>query len=602
VKSQVLLLQCVLEDSGTRCCTSTTQDFNTVLSRVGNEGFSFLTITLPQFGKDFETSLALGVVTSASFIGFKRIKEGCLPRFLSGFTSLIFDPASGRLLDEPSIAAIQCVRQISYLFSKVDLPCSDARNKAAFRKFIECEQDIREVDKTMDHDEIYRVQRLAMLLFGSVISKVDKEIYQSELIPRHGPGATADRIRGNAKYNLKSWTTRLDEVFDHSEYLYPSVSHFLESDPVDILEPGQEVPVRVVTVPKTLKTPRIIAIEPACMQYMQQSIMMPLVKYLERDDNPSRYFIGFSSQEPNQLMARTGSKYGTLATLDLSEASDRVSNQLVRALFSPYSWFSRGLDATRSRKADVPGYGVQRLAKFASMGSALCFPIEAMVFTAIVFRGIEKVLNRPLGQRDLINYVGKVRVYGDDIIVPVDCALSVVSTLEDFGLRVNLNKSFWTGKFRESCGKEYFNGFDVSVVKSRDVLPSRRRHVPEIVSAVSLRNQLSAACYERATEYLDGHIERFIPLPYVLPTSQGLGKHNLHGSYDTGRTCLYLQKPLVKAAVHTSRSPLDHLEGPGALLKWFLKQGDKPFADRDHLERAGRAESSTLKLRWVSPL
>jgi hypothetical protein len=561
-----------------------------------------LTITLPQFGKDFEKSLDLGAVTSASFIGYKRIKEGCLPRFLSGFTSLIFDPASGRLLDEPSLEAIRCVRQISNLFGKVDLPCSDARDKAAFRKFIECEQDVKASDDSMDLEELYRVQRIAMMLFGSVISEIDRKIYQSELIPKHGPGATADRIRGNAKYNLRSWTTRLDEVFDHSEYLFPSVSHFLQSDPVDILEPGQELPVRVITVPKTLKTPRIIAIEPACMQYMQQAIMMPLVKGLEGDNCPARHFIGFRQQLPNQEMARRGSIDGSLATLDLSEASDRVSNQLVRGLFAPFFWFSRGLDVTRSRKADVPGYGVQRLAKYASMGSALCFPIEAMVFTALVFRGIEKVLNRPLDPRDLESYVGSVRVYGDDLIVPVDCASSVVTTLEDFGLRVNVNKSFWTGKFRESCGKEYYDGFDVTSVKVRRILPTRRGHVPEIVSAVSLRNQLSAACYQRATDMLDRHIERFIPLPYVLPTSQGLGKHDLCGSYDTTRTCKYLQRPLVKAAVVTTKSPLDFLDGPGALLKWFLKQGDNPFVDRDHLERAGRAESATLKLRWVSPV
>jgi hypothetical protein len=393
----------------------------------------------------------------------------------------------------------------------------------------------------------------------------------------------------------------LQEVFEESEYLFPSVSHFLESPPTELIEPGAEMPVRVITVPKTLKSPRIIAIEPAVMQYMQQAILRELVPLLERSDNLCSNFIGFTDQTPNQEMAREGSLTGELATLDLSEASDRVSNQLVRCLFSPFTWFSRGLDATRSRKADVPGHGVIRLAKFASMGSALCFPIEAMVFVTLVFYGIEKVLRRPLTNKDLLDFVGKVRVYGDDIIVPVDYVHSVVSTLQDFGLVVNENKSFWTGKFRESCGKEYYDGHDVSIVKVRHLLPSRRSDVPEIISTVSLRNQLNAACAWETVEYLDRHLERFIPLPHVLPSSQGLGRHDLSGSYDTDRTCPNLQKPLVKAAVVVARPPVSSLDGPGALLKWFLNCGDEPL-DKDHLERYGRPDTVYIKYRWVSPV
>jgi hypothetical protein len=558
-----------------------------------------LTITLPNFGSDFEKSLDLGEVAQSSFAGFA--KNGRLPKFLSGFTSLVFDTASGRLLDEPSIDAIHSIRQLSRLFGKVDLPCSDARVTAAIDKYVECEKQVKEADRSMDYDEFTHLQRVALLLFGnSVLAPMDRKIYEDGLLPKHGPGATADKLSGNAKWNLRMWTERLDTLFDHSNYLYPSVSHFLESEPLDLLEPGQELPVRVITVPKTLKTPRIIAIEPTCMMFMQQALLRELVKLLETSDSVSR-FIGFSDQTPNQHLAREGSLSGDLATLDLSEASDRVSNQLVRGLFASYPWFSKALDVTRSRKADVPGYGVLRLAKYASMGSALCFPIEAMVFTTIVFRGIEKVLNRPLVPSDLPKFEGRVRVYGDDIIVPVDCAASVVATLEDFGLRVNADKSFWTGRFRESCGKEYYHGHDVSIVKVRRVLPTHRKHVSEIVSAVSLRNQLAGYGMERATEFLDSLIERFIPFPRVLPTSPGLGKHDLSGIYDVQRECFFLQRPLVRAAVVKSRIPSDPLEGPGALLKWFLKQGDKPFADRDHLTRAGRAESVDIKLGWVSP-
>ena len=599
VKSHMQLLQCVLADAGTWCDTSTSLDLKKIKARVKNEGLSFLTITLPQFGKDFEKSLDQRQVARQSFEGFR--KTGYLPRFLSGFTSLVFDASSGRLLDDPSIDAIRSIRQICNLFGKTYLPCSDARTKAAFDAFIKCERELKDRDRFVDHEDLLQAQRIAMLLFGDPIAVVDRRIYEGNLLPKHGPGSTADKLRGNAKWNLRSWTTRLQEVFEHSEYLFPSVSHFLESPPIEFTEPEAEIPVKVITVPKTLKTPRIIAIEPTVMQYMQQAILRELVKELEATNHVSSHFVGFTDQIPNQEMAREGSLKGNLATLDMSEASDRVSNQHVRALFAPYFWFSRGLDATRSRKADVPGYGVIRLSKFASMGSALCFPVEAMVFCTLVFYGIQKTLRRPLAKEDLKDFFGKVRVYGDDIIVPVDCVESVVSTLQDFGLVVNENKSFWTGKFRESCGKEYYAGHDVSVVKVRRLLPNRRSDVPEIISAVSLRNQLNTACAWKTVEFLDRRIERFIPLPYVLPSSQGLGRHDGCGSYDSQRTCPNLQRPLVKAAVVVARPPISHLDGPGALLKWFLKEGDEPF-DVNHLERYGRDQAVHIKLGWVSPV
>jgi hypothetical protein len=601
MKSHMQLLQSVLADcsNNTQGCASTIRDFKTITERVKHEGLSFLTITLPQFGKDFEKSLDQGVIAQSSFASFA--KNGRLPKFLSGFVSLVFNSGDGLLVDDPSIDAIRSVRQITNLFGKTYLPCSDAREFAAFRKFIEIENQMKESDQSIDYDELRRCQRIAMLVFGDALSVVDRKIFEGNLIPKHGPGATADRLRGNSKYDLRMWTERLQEVFEHSEYLFPSVSHFLESQPLHLVDPGSELPVRVITVPKTLKTPRIIAIEPAVMQYMQQAILRELVFELERPDNLSSSFLGFTHQEPNQQMACEGSLTGSLATLDLSEASDRVSNQHVRYLFAPFFWFSRGLDVTRSRKADVPGFGVIRLSKFASMGSALCFPIEAMVFLTIVLRGIEKELSRPLTVRDLHDLVGKVRVYGDDIIIPVDYVQSVVSTLHDFGHVVNENKSFWTGRFRESCGKEFYAGHDVSVVKARRLLPSRRSDVPEIVSAVSLRNQLNAACAWETVEYLDRHIERFIPLPYVLSTSQGLGRLDLFGSYDSSRSCPNLQRPLVKAAVVVGRPPYNLLEGPGALLKWFLLKDSKEPLSVDHLERYGRPDAVYLKHRWVSP-
>jgi len=611
MKSLMCLLREVLADAGTWCRVSTTLDCKTVERRVEEEGLPFLGITLPTFGKDLEKGLDQGYVDRQLFSGFARSKgSGELPVFLQGFLGLIFDPTSGRLLDEPSVLAIQAVRQITLMWAKMyvapeDLPEGRARRMMhrreaeAIRKYVQCEQEVREYDTLRTEQNIAQFERVGMLLWADVLQQVDEDIYYGRLVPKHGPGATADRLVGNHKYEQAEWTSRLEAVLPSLEHLLPSPSYRKELDRVDYLEPGAERPVKVITVPKTLKTPRIIAVEPACMQYTQQAILESLVGHLEGLDNPIRWLIGFQDQEPNRRMALEGSLYGDLATLDLSEASDRVSNQLVRSLVARFPNVGQGLDATRSRKADVPGVGVVRLAKFASMGSALCFPIEAMVFATIICCGIEDALNRQLTKRDLYGLRRRVRVYGDDIIVPADYAVTVVGKLEAFGLQVNTNKSFWTGKFRESCGREYYEGHDVSIVKVRSMLPSRRSDTPELLSTVSLRNQLYKAGYWKSCAFIDALIRDLrIPFPRVGEESPVLGRHSFLG-YETQKICPDTHNPLVKGYVVSAKAPPSHLEGPGALVKWYLKRGVDPFEDKDHLERSGRPRTVSTKPRWA---
>jgi len=580
-------------------------DIKTVQVRVEHEGLSFLTITLPDFGKDFHKSLEQGSVDSSLFKAFSRKREAPgdigLPRFLGGFLSRVFDGRSGLLLADPDVTAIFAIRQLSLLFSKILLPCSDARVRRAMSEFVECEQDVRKNDAGLTDADLATFARVSSLLFADVWSRVDLAIYSGNIVPRHGPGSTSDKLRGNAKYNLSTWTDRLEEIFLAGEFLLPSWSYYDHYRDIDILEPGQELPVKVIPVPKTLKTPRIIAMEPTCMQYVQQGILERLLESIGESPLLGS-MIGFRDQEINQLLAREGSLTGELATLDLSEASDRVSNQLVRTMLRNHPWSFQGVDACRSRKADVPGHGVIRLAKFAPMGSALCFPIEAMVFLTCVFVGVEQELNRPLTRRDVKSLASRVRVYGDDIIVPSRYVRSAVGALERFGARVNLGKSYVNGKFRESCGKEYFNGLDVSIVKVRQPLPTQQKCVTEINSTVSLRNQFYNSGLVRTAEWLDAVIGKYLKyFPNVLPESPVLGREEF-GFVTAERSHPHLQSPLVRGYVMSHVIPSDPLDGHGALLKYFLKRGEQPFADGSHLERAGRPQAVNIRLRWASPL
>jgi len=521
------------------------------------------------------------------------------------------------------------------MFGKMQLECSPARKAAAMRGYIECEQDVRHFDTQLNESDLEEFRAMSELLFGHLFERVNREIYFNRLVPKHGPGSTADGLTGNRKFNQRTWTSRLESVFPARSYLIPNWRFTHVLDEVNVLEPGVEEPVKVTLVPKTLKTPRVIAMEPTCMQYMQQAVLRSLLSNFYRDRLLSK-LIGFDDQRPNQVLACQGSLDNRTATLDLSDASDRVSNQLVRAMVARWPFLERAVDATRSRRAVVGGETI-RLSKYASMGSALCFPIEAMVFTTMIFVGIQRSLNTSLSRKAVERLSGSVRVYGDDLIVPVDHVLSVVQTLETFGSQVGLSKSFWTGKFRESCGKEYYDGHDVSITRVRHLFPTRRQDATEVISMVSLRNQLYMSGYWRTCRWLDNRIEGLIKFfPTVLPTSSVLGRVSSLG-YIYERMHPTLHSPLVRGYVVEAKPPRDILDGEGALLKCLLKTdtfgvadhlnrwtpwlepgasvggpfgvshdatlwASHPQSNEQHLERSGRPQRVSIKLRWCSPL
>jgi len=604
LKSLMLLWKRTADDLAVRCCTSATMDYKIVQGRVNHEGLSFLTITLANFGKDFQKSLDQGFVARSQYqgFGFKTRTPGSagLPRFLGGFLERVFDTASGRLLDEPDVLAILAIRQLTLMFSKMELECSDARKRQAFASYIQCEEEVRDSDRRLSDKNMSDFRRISTMLFASIFTKVDREVYRGEVLPKHGPGGTADKLRGNAKFRQSTWPIRLETYFPLGENVIPNWRFSDQLAAVDYLEPEAEIPVKVISVPKTLKTPRIIGMEPTAMQYAQQGLLTIILKELERDYLTDS-LLGFDDQTPNQRMAREGSLSGELATLDLSDASDRVSNQLVRALFANHPHLLGAVDACRSRKADVPGWGVQRLAKFASMGSALTFPVEAMVFLTIVILGISRELSLPLNRRTLFKELsGQVRIYGDDIIIPSKWVHTVVRELELFGARVNTSKSYWSGKFRESCGREYYAGQDVSIVKVRQPLPTRRRDATGVISTVSLRNQLRIAGYEEPVEYLDSTMWKVLShYPRVDIDSPVLGRYEW-GLVDSDSYDSDYQIPLVKGWVVSAEPPRNSLDGPGALLKYLIKDSDLPFADPRHLMRSGRPQSVNIKLRKSS--
>lgn len=597
MKSLISLTSRVLQECGTQDGVCTDRDLMTIRTRFEDEGDSFLTITLPTFAKGLEQSLEAGVCSPNLFPSFRF--RGGLPVFLRGFLRLVFTE-NGVLLPNPSISAIRNIRQICLMLAKVELPSDEGRTRKAMLGYVRTDQDVGEFARTRDRSFDTRLSNLSAMLFGELLQELESSLYEGSLecfLPRHGPGATSDYLVGNQKFQQSEWPSRLDRVLPVGEFLLPNWRYLSELETVDILDPGAERPVRVVPVPKTVKTPRIIAIEPTCMQYAQQAVLQYLTRRIEEIPH-LRHGIGLLDQTPNQRLALEGSILSNLATLDLSEASDRVSLDLVRVVFARFPQFLELLEATRSTKASVPVQDAPvELNKFASMGSALCFPVEAMCFYAISLLALENESGRHLRLRDVVRLSGRrVRVFGDDIIVPAHNALSVMGFLESFGLKVNRHKSFWKGNFRESCGSDFFKGENVNVVRLRRMFPHGRRDAEEVVSLVSFRNQLYLVGLWETCRWLDEIIREILhDFPVVRPTSPIVGRVScfepeaqaIHPDY---------QSPLARGYTVVARSPFNPLDGPGALLKCLLSS----YEDSTHLERSGRPRAVHLKRGWYS--
>jgi len=199
---------------------------------------------------------------------------------------------------------------------------------------------------------------------------------------------------------------------------------------------------RVTFVPKTAVTDRAIAIEPLLNIYAQLGIGAMIRRRLQRTG------IDLDDQSHNQSLALWGSIDGSLATIDLSSASDTVAKELVRALL-PESWF-KIMDATRSKTGKLDEQVIQ-YEKFSSMGNGFTFELETLIFLGLTLAACEVSHVSPAG----------VRVYGDDIIVPVGAYDVLEEVLTFFGFSLNRAKSFKEGNFRESCGKDYYDGIDV---------------------------------------------------------------------------------------------------------------------------------------------
>lgn len=209
------------------------------------------------------------------------------------------------------------------------------------------------------------------------------------------------------------------------------------------------------TVPKDAKTERPIIIEPQGNMFFQKGLGTMIRNRLRRVG------INLNDQSVNQGLAYNNSDID-VATVDLSAASDLISYETVKILFqhSP-EWFD-ALLRVRTPYVKV-GDAVLELEKFSGMGNGFTFELESLIFYCIAHACLE--LEREFGE---LREQSVLSVYGDDIIINSKAVDTLYVALEYFGFKVNVEKSFSAGPFRESCGVHTFFGRDISPIYIKD--------------------------------------------------------------------------------------------------------------------------------------
>lgn len=586
MKSQDILTG-MIQSLGIPVGSYSERDTATVVSRVHHEGDAFLEITLPLL----DDALLLGLSTGRlpRIEGWRTKRGFAHPEFLHGFWMRIFDP-SGNLLSTACPHSILSIRQISRAYKKVFEVCSDERVESAIVRF-------KEVDRALSQVKIpswmEALSEVAHYLFGEMVGSS----VSTDLTYRHGPGAVSERHDSLDRWDFNVISPQAEALVG-AETFRPTWDSLMNEYPVIA-----EIPARLVAVPKTAAKPRLISVEPSYNQFLQQGLHSALKSWLVKYP-----VCNIADQSRNKRLAHEASLFGRLATIDLSDASDRVHYGLLKEMFKWSPSFLEFLDSTRSRSIQTPSE-VLLLNKFASMGSALTFPVETMFFLAIVvYTMCESVgdFSRRSVQKYL--YDARIGVYGDDIICPVDVVPTLIRHLEECGLAVNTAKSFSTGGFRESCGGDYWLGNNVTPVYVRRRMPHSTRDVAELVSLSSFRNNWVAKYgYSELTSSIDSYIARLIPYPAArqeqhLDSSSspdGVSGICRYGPSDIpeGRWNRDLYRREVKMMVPLGRRKPTNPSDRALLFKTLYGGFNQ---DELHLSHHGRPVSAKLKYRWVA--
>lgn len=328
----------------------------------------------------------------------------------------------------------------------------------------------------LDEPDIRRLRRIIRAWIG------DTPWGDAEKLPKHGPGATAEKAIWDDKWHaLRSRPASLEKLY--------SVIDPMGRLPLKSVD---DHPARVIVVEKNWKGGRVIAAEQTSRQFVQQALGRVMIDRLKRKAS-----IDITDAARHILFLKD--RLSDAVTIDLSDASDFLSVKLVAALF-PREW-CRALFASRSPKLAVQG-SVIKTKTFASMGNGFCFSVLTVVCGALCAHAS----GRWRSYKDW-------SVYGDDIIIISRHYDKVRQLIMRAGLVINDDKTFTPDcPFAETCGVDYWRLTRTNVRPKyfRAHLKLTDNH--DLVKLAEFQRYAVAAGWTQTSAYLGSLLGRDYPL------------------------------------------------------------------------------------------
>lgn len=607
------------------------RDLSRLQAAVKSRGIRVYLEDLPAIGKHFDRCLSGGEYKLSGLPLTKRFSgRVVIPKFLRRLYLLVFNDC-GSLRTDYCVEAIFFIRQITYGAKKATISCSFDKVEKEVLDFVEVDSHLPEPEGFWSSDEVFtkgagevifhgfekspiyapRVDALdpgnrrrmsaclgALDKVSSVLATTLGPYDPSDWRHKHGPGAVSETTGPSNKYYWKGWSDALELEYPIADCGFHSHASWADRCHSDEGFSSQEPYSRMVAVPKSFSKPRLIAAEPSQNQWCQQNL---LHYFSERCANTwIGKFVRFDDQTLNQRLCKVGSSTGALATIDLSSASDRVSCHFVGQLFRKNPKVLRSLRASRTRlvkqRLTPKAPELLTLKKFSTMGNACTFPVESFGFLSVAIACVLTMRNRPVTVREIEKLEEEVAVFGDDIVIPVDCRELFVETLEVLHFKVNERKSFWTGKFRESCGVDSYDGVDVTPVYWKTFFNGRPESLASVVGTVNnLYNRyLMNASLRLASTLPEARLAKVVTGSGVFGLESRSGVDNSHLPR---RWNQHLHRFEVRALGTISQQHRTATNDETAILQYFT---EAPSPTTKWVHGVLQRPQLKTRLRWVS--
>lgn len=385
--------------------------------------------------EDFNTSRSLALAISFRNESYKTV-DLCLLKELDPYH---FDDAHSLHVHKQSIALFKKSSYIAYDGDAI------AESMDHFFK-VDSECLVSDYQVRTLKGQQWEIVNTAREIMSNILGEIPKydEIFRELVITSGSVGGI-----GGDDVNI---VTKLEDFaqLPVSRAATPFLSYLLK-DPLVASIYRNNVPAdyaELFSVPKQYNKVRVAAKSQIGNMLLQRPIGLFIGKKLKQ-----RCGIDISTQQEFHKFLVT-SFHDVYATIDQSDASDRICVELCKALL-PYDWF-RLLNLTRHRYLKVKGSeSLVSMHKMANQGNGFIFELQTLIYyslakaTVIVLHGEERA------SKTLIS------VFGDDMICEEVHAAAIAQSLEFCGQKINFEKSYFSGRFKESCGVDTFDGFNV---------------------------------------------------------------------------------------------------------------------------------------------